>query len=262
MNLTKPIKKALLVSAFFYALSSPLAAANCLLPANSDSARIKHIIDGDTLKLQGEVSVRLLGVNTPEVARHGKPAQPLAREATQALQELLGEQVLLIDGDQRQDRYGRRLSHVFSHSGQSAEAELIERGLGFFVGSDPSTGMAECLRRAEQRARAAKRGVWGEPYWAPLSFNSPALRPGFLILEGRITQVEKTSKAAWIETDGDVVLRVDHKDMKRFEARWWQQLEGRRVLVKGWMVDRNKLRGPHKRWLVRLMYPDMLVMLD
>jgi endonuclease YncB( thermonuclease family) len=262
MNLTNQIRKALLVSAFFYALSPSLASASCVLPVGSEAAQVKHIVDGDTLKLQNGVSVRMLGINTPETARRGVPAQPLALQATQALKDLLSENIYLVDGDQPQDHYGRRLSHVFSATGRSAEETLISQGLGFFIGSDDATGMATCLRAAEQQAREAKRGVWGDPYWTPKAFNSQDLRAGFVVLEGTISSIEKSSKAVWLETSGDVVLRVDRRDMSRFQQQWWQQLEGRRVMVKGWMVDRKGRQGPHKRWLVRLMYPDMLVLLD
>lgn len=232
------------------------------MPATSQPAKLLRISDGDTLKLVGGTSVRLLGLNTPELARSGRAAQPLAQEASEALRSLLSEQLFLVDGDQPQDRYGRRLSHVFSSSGRSAEEVLLEKGLGFFVGSDPTTGMADCLRLAEQRARQAKRGVWSERYWAPMAFDSPQLRAGFVVLQGRIERVERSRKATWIETEGDVVLRVDDGERHRFPADWWQQIEGQRVLVKAWMVDRDGRQGKHKRWLVRLMYPDMLIPLN
>lgn len=232
------------------------------MPATIQAAKLLRISDGDTLKLLGGTSVRLLGLNTPELASKGRPAQPLAEDATEVLRGLLGEQLFLVDGDLSKDRYGRRLSHVFSSSGHSAEEVLLEKGLGFFIGSDPTTGMADCLRLAEERARHGKRGVWGERYWSPMGFDSPKIRAGFVVLEGRIDRVERSRKATWIETEGDVVLRVDDSERHRFSADWWQHLEGQRVLVKAWVVDRKGRQGKHKRWLVRLMYPDMLVRLN
>jgi endonuclease YncB( thermonuclease family) len=259
MNLTNRIKKALLVSAFFYICPSAWVQAACVLPEKNQIAPLHHVTDGDTIKLVDGVSVRLLGLNTPELPRRGKQGQPLAEEASAALKTLLGERVLLVDGDTPQDRYGRRLSHVFSSEGRSAEEMLLRQGLGFFVGSDPGTGMADCLREAEREALQARRGVWSAPFWQPIAVNSPHLRAGFVVLKGRVARVEKTRQTMWIETDGDVVLKIDRKDLSRFPDTWWQQLEGQDWLIKGWMVDRQGNQGKHKRWLMRLMYPDMLV---
>ena len=260
MNLTTRIKKALIVSAFFYISPNAWVQAACVLPEKHQLAPVHHVTDGDTIKLDGGVSVRLLGLNTPELPRRGKGGQPLAEEAHQALQALLGERVVLVDGDTPQDRYGRRLSHVFSSDGRSAEERLLRLGLGFFVGSDPSTGMADCLREAERDALQAKRGVWSAPFWRPadVDVDGTLLRPGFILLKGRIARVEKTQRAIWLEMNGDVVLKVDRKDLHRFPDHWWQQLENQEWLIKGWLVDRKGHQGRHKRWLMRLMYPDML----
>ena len=262
MNLTDQIKKASLVGAFFYAIFIPVALAECVMPSNANASRLHGVTDGDTIKLTGGTTVRLLGINTPELGRGARKEQPLARESTKALQALLTDVIFLVDGDKPQDRYGRRLSHVFNESGRSAEEQLIAQGLGFFIGSDRQTGMADCLREAENQARKAKLGLWREPYWLPMDVASDALRAGFVVLKGRIDRVEHTRAAVWIETRGNVVLRVDRSELQRFPDSWWKSLSDREFIIKGWLVDRKGRQGPHKRWLMRLMYPDMMVALD
>lgn len=78
--------------------------------------------DGDTFKIRGEVRVRVLGVNTPEVG------QPKADEATAFTARWLaqGPVLLTVCG---QDVYGRLLAHVTRGEDNLADA-LLAAGLG------------------------------------------------------------------------------------------------------------------------------------
>ncbi|MGB8145070.1 MAG: hypothetical protein WCF05_07865, partial [Chromatiaceae bacterium] len=68
----------------------PFAAwSACPLPAQSEPARVTQVIDGDTLELADDTRVRLIGINTPEKGRDGKPDDPGARQASAALRDLL-----------------------------------------------------------------------------------------------------------------------------------------------------------------------------
>lgn len=79
-------------------------------------------------------SVRLIGVNAPELAHHGRPAEPLAQQAQRRLAELLrdsGQRVRLVNGQQARDHYGRVLAHAFDARGRNLEEQLLAEGLGF-----------------------------------------------------------------------------------------------------------------------------------
>lgn len=87
---------------------------------------VTRIIDGDTLELGNDTTVRLVGVDTPEVGECG------SEKATALLGRLvLGERVVLRRSDEDRDRYGRLLRYVDLTSDPRPDAgmRLIDAGL-------------------------------------------------------------------------------------------------------------------------------------
>ena len=84
---------------------------------------VSRVIDGDTLELGDGRSVRLVGIDTPEVGQCG------ADRATANLERLvLGQRVRLTISDEDTDRYGRLLRYV-NVGAQDAGLRLIKNGL-------------------------------------------------------------------------------------------------------------------------------------
>lgn len=245
---------------FFCALLlslSPDATANCPLPTEHKSAQLKKVIDGDTLELRDGRHLRLLGVNTPELSKKGRPAQPLAGEARDFTRQFLhGGELKLSYDKQRRDHYGRTLAHIYNHRGENLEAALLSAGLAFHIAVAPNFSLAECLARSEQTARKEKIGLWADGAW-PVK-HAAVVRPGdggFVLLRGRVRKVEHSRRAIWLELDGPVALRLQ-------AGRSWpqrQHWQGAQVEVKGWLVDRGakySSRHPqHKRWFIAVDSP-------
>src|SRR5687768_6082587 len=61
------------------------ADAKCVPPDSAETVTVRHVHDGDTLILEDKRKLRLLGYNTPEVARRDHPAEPLAVAARERL---------------------------------------------------------------------------------------------------------------------------------------------------------------------------------
>jgi len=81
------------------------------------SAVIVRVIDGDTVLARtdrGEVTVRLIGIDTPETKKRGTPIECGGREATRVMRRFarVGERVTLAtDATQDTfDRFGRLLA--------------------------------------------------------------------------------------------------------------------------------------------------------
>ncbi len=140
--------------------------------------RVQRVVDGDTLLLVNGARVRLIGADAPEAfVQDGKP-EPFSREATQFTEQFVAdgraEVRLELDGP-RKDRYGRFLATVWVGE-QMLNEELLRAGLARlrseFRFSPP---LKARLRRAEQEAQAAQRGLHGPlPSPAP---PAPALNP-------------------------------------------------------------------------------------
>ena len=147
------LKKAPWVGAFFV-LSvwlTPAWADNCDPPQQTEQVKVRYVSDGDTLILSDNRKIRLIGINTPEVARKEKPAQPLAIRARDRLRQLLfqqGSQARLLYGEQQTDRYGRKLATLWLPDDRNLAAELLREGLGWMVAIPPNTRFIDCYQQA------------------------------------------------------------------------------------------------------------------
>lgn len=231
--------------------------------------KVARVSDGDTIRLEDGRSVRVLGVNAPEIARGQKSAQPLGREARAAAQLFIkraGGRVRLGVERKRQDHYGRLLAHVYDPSGRSLAVELLRQGLGLQVAVPPNDSQAGCLSGFEQLARQRAQGVWRNSYWNAFPVSRlRATDAGFRHLRGRVVKVDVNS-SVWIEFEGALVAKVAKKDWPAFGygARDWLLLKGREVELRGWVASRqitssgSQIRTRFKPLLLVLRSPTSL----
>lgn len=126
--------------------------------------RVARVIDGDTLLLADGARLRLIGIDTPELAFEDRPAEPLAAEATAFTRRFLarGEVILRFDRE-RLDRYGRFLAYVWVED-KLLNEELVRAGLARArLGFHYSESMKRRFRKAEDEARRERKGVWQAP---------------------------------------------------------------------------------------------------
>lgn len=237
-------------------LSLP-GAADCGRPSGS-LLTVTKISDGDTLTLADGRSIRVLGMNAPEMARGRTAAQPLAREARAAAQAFVqraGGKVRLGFERERQDHYGRWLAHVYDASGRSLAADLLRQGFALQIAVPPNTLQAECLQGFERQARQRGRGVWKNAYWN--AYPAEKLTPtetGFRHLRGRVSEVAINS-SVWLELEGHLVVQIAKRDWPQFgySQQEWQGLKGKQIEVRGWIVaPKGRAAGKHKPLLLPL----------
>lgn len=265
------LEKAPLYGAFlffctlFFAL--PASGRECsalLLPPNTpaESVHVRYVYDGDTVQLDDGRRVRLLGINTPEMGRDGRADQPFALDARQALQSLTAQsELLLVVGKKRKDRYGRLLGHLLRSDGRLLSADLLSKGLGYWISLAPNTRAARCLALAEQSARRAGAGLWQ----ADKVRQARQLVPGdqgFMLLEGRVTDIQASRKAHWLTLDNRLVVQVNKGQDAGLSPRVINALRDKRVAVRGWVIDRQargqRLKKGYQRWLLRVSAAPML----
>ncbi len=236
--------------ASFASVTSSVEAATGAAPV--EQVRVDHVYDGDTLRLSDGRKVRLLGINTPELARPEKagrsaqPGQPLAQEAAAAVKRWLqlsrmqSPHIQLLAGVEKRDRYGRLLAHVFNQQGQSLEASLLQQGLAFMVVVPPNDQHADCYHRLEMQARRQQRGVWSHTGWQPMAAAQVVAqkKTGFLRVTGTVTRVDE-GRDVWIELEQALVLRVSAEAKHYFKADFLPNLLGRSIVVRGWVVRRK-----------------------
>ena len=123
--------------------------------------KVERVVDGDTLVLDNQARVRLIGVDTPETVAPGKPVQAFGPEATAFTKQFLaGGWVRLQFDKERKDRYDRYLAYVYVEDQMLNEA-LLRAGLAKAATDFRfSDAFKRRFREAEAEARQARLGLW------------------------------------------------------------------------------------------------------
>ena len=151
-------------------LASPLHA--------QQTTTVTRIVDGDTLKvfyLEGEESIRLIGIDTPEsrvnkktkkdAKRSGQDIETIiamGKRATEYVESLVKPGGLItIEFDvQERDRYKRLLGYVYLSNGKMLNEEIVKAGYASVMTIPPNVKYKDRFLKAYQEARESKRGLW------------------------------------------------------------------------------------------------------
>jgi micrococcal nuclease len=126
---------------------------------------VVSVVDGDTVKVSREgrtLTVRLIGIDTPETTDPRRPVQCFGAEASARAHELLDGSLVQLEFDPSQgsqDKYGRTLAYVYAGSTMVNQV-LVEQGYAReYTYSQPYRYQAQ-FKSAEADARAAGLGLW------------------------------------------------------------------------------------------------------
>lgn len=221
-----------------------IATANCAADRIDERAGISRVQDGDTIILRDGRKLRLIGINTPELPREDSPGQPFAQEARAALASLLesNNEIGLRFDEQRVDRYGRLLAHLYLAGGESVQARLLQQGYAAAIAVPPNLWNQECYQQAEERATRAGLGLWRLGYYQPLATTDigPALADdGFRFVHGRVVRSGAGANAVWLNLEGGLALRIARPDLRYFPGFQPRDLVGKVVIARGWLRARG-----------------------
>lgn len=195
-RLTGALARVALLAAGVIALAvSGVSVMDRHAPASSrvaavSTGRVYAVVDGDTVRVREGGRdlgrVRLLGVQAPEVARDGRPAECGADEATRALVGLVHQRdvVLRADPDEDdRDQHGRPLRYL-EVDGRDVGEQLLRAGVArtYF----PSRAKAAAYTTAQAATQAHPAGVWAAcTLWHGVASPRGAGQPGDFLLEMR-----------------------------------------------------------------------------
>ncbi|KAK5124152.1 hypothetical protein LTR85_001855 [Meristemomyces frigidus] len=125
---------------------------------------------GDLKKLKGKtISIRMAGVDAPELAHFGKPAQPYGQEALDWLRSSILHRYVRAY-PYRRDQYDRIVCTVYRRRWLFFKTDvgyqMLQQGLATVYEAKMYTefgGKEEQYRAAEARAKERKIGMWQEP---------------------------------------------------------------------------------------------------
>ena len=127
---------------------------------SSAEATLERVIDGDTIMVSDGRSVRLIGVDAPELRHGSKPAEPYGMEASAHLRQLIGTSKVQLERDiSETDKYGRLLRYVYV-ADENLSVRMARDGYAKSLTIPPDVRFAAEIRNAVSEAREAHRGLW------------------------------------------------------------------------------------------------------
>lgn len=126
------------------------------------------VIDGDTIKVlinNKEETVRLIGIDTPEVVDPRKPVQCFGIEASNKAKEILNGRSVILESDSTQgerDKYGRLLRYVFLDKENFNKIMISEGFAHEYTYKDNQYKYRNEFINSEKEARENKRGLWAD----------------------------------------------------------------------------------------------------
>jgi micrococcal nuclease len=123
---------------------------------------VSAVVDGDTIFVDDNVKVRLLGMNAPELD------ECFGEESRKYLSKIvLGRKVFLEKDQKATDQYGRLLRYVILRN-ENPEMDdvfvnslIVKKGLAFSEYVKPNRRYLALLQAGEREAKANKIGMWG-----------------------------------------------------------------------------------------------------
>jgi endonuclease YncB( thermonuclease family) len=201
---------------------------------------IKTVYDGDTVVLEDGQKVRLLGINTPEIAHRGNEADAGGEDAKKWLIAKLKESKVRLETDvEKKDSYGRTLGHLFTENNEHINVLLVAAGLAEVSIWPPNLKYTNDLVTAEQQAESAKLGIWQRPEYAPIPVEQLTAEGhhGWTRIIGKVTKVNPAKKFVYLEFSDRFNARIEKESLSLFPDI--NSYQGKTIEVRGWLNKRG-----------------------
>ncbi len=124
--------------------------------------KVSYVIDGDTIDIENDTRIRLIGINSPE------RGECFYSESRAYMKELLSDEDIRIEKDiSGSDRYDRLLRYVYVPSNDPQDDDvfvnekMIREGYAKVLAIAPDNRYRDLLSSAEEEAKKKLRGIWG-----------------------------------------------------------------------------------------------------
>jgi len=229
--------------AVYLIISSPPARAESACPSEhfDEVTKVRYVHDGDTLHLSDGRKVRLIGINTPELARDSKAAETYAIEARNALRKLFDKDksIALVYGKDKKDHYGRLLAHTYLPDGQNIQALLLAQGYASAIIIPPNTKFAGCYLEAENTARCNRAGLWQKQHILEAS-QLENRHLGFHLLRGTVEDIAIDDRGIWLNLDNRLTVGIRPENRALFDLKTIEGLLNQSIVVRGWVNKSNR----------------------
>lgn len=174
--MTKDIQRIVLsVLGAFFALLLGISAKELtqIFPTEETSVEVPEgmvhvtrVVDGDTFKAEikgEELTVRIIGIDTPESVDPRTTVECFGIEASKALEANIEGRNVILAFDESQgdvDKYGRLLRYVTNEEGVDVGEWLIKTGYAYEYTYNTPYERQEAYKSAQEFARDTGSGLW------------------------------------------------------------------------------------------------------
>ncbi len=223
--------------------------------------------DGRTFALADGREVRLAGIEVPPLtaARDGVTPSAAGQAARAALDGLIAGRTLTLSriGPDR-DRYGRLYAFAAiagADGHKTVQHALIAQGYARVSARVGPIACAKEILELERQARAAKLGLWREPYYELKQAADPGSILGdqgrFAIVQGKVVSVRESGATIYVNFSRrwstDFTVTILKRNARRLTAAGLEpkKLAGQQIRIRGWVEARG---GP----LIEAVYPEQI----
>ncbi len=247
--------KRLLILMIF--VSSPLHAQEI------GGGKVAEVLNGKSFRLESGDVVRLASLQVPNVQEEtGKKraGEPMGEDAKRNLAQLIsGKQVRLVTGKNPRDRKNRIVAQAYREDGMWIQERMLQDGMGmvYSIFDDAKKTDIAAMLKAESSARAAKKGIWANPYFAVVDADKASCCiDQFKIVRGIVKQVDARRGNIYVnfgeDYKTDFTAFVPKRYARSFAGSDLEQAQGKAVEVRGWIFEQG---GP----MIDLIRPEQLI---
>ena len=149
------MKRICVIVLFSFLLNSMVFAADSYTVAD-----VVKVLDGNSFKINTGETVKIIGVDTPELVKKGKPVFFSKESFDFAKDKLSGKKVYLVKDKLDKDNSGRLLRYVYYvENGMLFNLDVVKLGYGRTSYSS-NTRFKSLFQSAESGAKKDKLGMW------------------------------------------------------------------------------------------------------
>lgn len=164
-GLQSPVKPLPVFSPYPIVENSPIATNSAVVGIEGERALVTRVVDGDTIVISGDRTIRFVGVDTPETVDPRRPVGCFGKEASNEVKSLLTDKEVILQKDVSDiDKYNRLLRYVYlpleDGSILFVNDYLVREGFAKVLTYPPDVKYNEQFRQAEKEAKERRRGLW------------------------------------------------------------------------------------------------------
>lgn len=142
-------------------------------PYEKQKVKVVRVIDGDTIEIEGNIKLRYIGVNTPELYDPKRPVECFGQVASDENKKLVEGKEIFIQRDiSETDKYKRLLRYVWVGD-IFVNDYLVRKGFAQVSTFPPDVKYVSQFLAAQKEAQENVRGLWKD---CPLSISDSKKR--------------------------------------------------------------------------------------